>query len=165
MEGQNQVAIVNGNRFTLNGKEFVIEGNEISVDSATSSFDGNDPNEKEWKCDIVDDQFQYDGTWYVLAKDNNGNYVEVKYSDPEDNKLVTIYVTSSGYAEYKPWGLTFQFTTTGSNAWKRIQVIKKHQSDVIDRFTDEWCAFDDVNVELTPDKTYMWWLANEIVRI
>ena len=169
LEGQNQIAKVTSNRFTLNGKEFAIDTdrNEVSVDSATESFTGE---EKEWKCDISDGQFHYDGTWYTLVKDDNGNYAEVQYSDPKDKKLVKIPVTDDGVAEYKPWGLKFQFEVTGDNAWMLVQVVKKHQSDVVDRFVDEWCEFDGpvetpTTYDITPDKTFNWYIANELVRI
>ena len=103
-EGQNQVAQVSGNKFNLNGKEYVIEGNEISIDAATSEFSGD---EKEWKCGIVDDMFQFDGTWYVLAKNGSNQYVSVGYADNKDNNLIEILVTSEGYATYKPWDISF----------------------------------------------------------
>ena len=115
----------------------------------------------------MDDRFQFDGIWYVLVRnETTNNYVSVGYADNKDNQLIEIFVTNAGYAEYKPWGLTFQFTTTGTNAWKRIQVVKKHQSDVIDRLKSEWCEFDGWNIDFDdPDKTYDWYLANEILRI
>ena len=95
-EGQNQVAQVSGNKFNLNGKEYVIEGNEISIDAATKVFDETSTSAdkgkyKEWKCDIVDDMFQFDGTWYVLAKnDDDGRYVSVGYADNKDNNLIEL---------------------------------------------------------------------------
>ena len=115
--------------------DYVIEGNEISIDDATSEFSGI---ENEWKCEIVDDRFQFDGTWYVLVRDANNNYVSVGYADNKDNILRDISVTQDGYAEYKPWGISFQF----SSNWQEVQVVKKHQSDVIDRLKEEWCEFD-----------------------
>ena len=69
----------------LNGMWYVIEGNEISVDAATSEFLGTD---KEWKCEIVDDKFKFDGTWYVLERDGQGEYVCVRYADDKDTKLI-----------------------------------------------------------------------------
>ena len=89
-EGQNQVAQVTDNRFKLNGMDYVIEGNEISIDDATSEFSGG---EKEWKCEIVDDRFQFDGTWYVLVRNASNNYVSVGYADNKDNILRDILVT------------------------------------------------------------------------
>lgn len=83
--GQNQVAKVNGNKFKLNDLDYVIEGNEISIDAATSEFSGD---EKEWKCEIVDGRFQFDGIWYVLVKDGSNNYVSVGYADNKDNRLI-----------------------------------------------------------------------------
>lgn len=143
-EGQNQVAqVIDGNKFTLNGLEYVIEGNEISIPSVTQVFDENATDDevsdedkgryKEWKCDIVDDRFQFDGIWYVLVRDARNNYASVEYADNKDNKLIPLLVTIDGVAEYKPWELKFQFETYGANAWKIVRAVKKHQSDVIDR--------------------------------
>ena len=164
-EGQNQVVKVIDNKFTLNGLEYVIEGDEISIDGVTTQFHGD---EKEWKCSIVDDKFQFDGTWYVLVRDETTNeYAFVGYADSKgDNKLQHIYVTSEGYAQYKPWNLTFQFVTTGDSAWQKVQPIQRHQSEVLDRVSDEWCEFDDKqNVEIGVDKTYEWWLCDRILEI
>lgn len=45
-------------------------------------------------------------------------------------------------------------------------MVKKHQSDVIDRLNSEWCAFDDVNIQFAPpNKSYDWYVANELLRI
>ena len=193
-EGQNQVAEIfidpdDGKRkFKLNGLEYVIEGNEISIDDSTEVFDENATDAevsnkdkgryKEWKCDIVDDRFQFDGTWYVLVRDETTNeYAFVGYADNKDNKLREISVVEKtakigdeevkyGYSEYKPWNISFQFSLD----WREVQVVKKHQSDVIDRLSKEWCEFDERNIKfpdtLHPeDKTYDWYLANEILRI
>lgn len=149
-EGQNQVAKVTNNKFTLNGLEYVIEGNEISIPSVTKVFDetisestADKGKYKEWKCDIVDDRFQFDGIWYVLVRDETTNeYAFVGYADNKDNELKEISVVEKkvkigdeevkyGYAEYKPWNISFQFSLD----WKKVQVVKKHQSDVIDRLT------------------------------
>ena len=44
--------------------------------------------------------------------------------------------------------------------------MKKHQSDVIDRLSREWCEFDNrEDIQIGKDKTYDWYLANEILRI
>ena len=89
-EGQNQVSKVvydttsEKYKFKLNGMDYVIDGNEISIDQATE-LSGDD---KEWKCEIVDDKFQFDGTWYVLERDGQGEYVCVRYADDKDNKLI-----------------------------------------------------------------------------
>lgn len=162
-EGQNQVAKVTNNKFKLNGVEYVIEGNEISVDKATTSFSGD---EKEWKCEIVDDRFCFDETWYILERENE-EYAYVKYADNKDNKLIELDVTPDGHAEYKPWDITFQFTVTGASAWNRVQVVQKHQSDVIDRLETERCEFDSTVITFDEEgnKTYDWYLANEILRI
>jgi hypothetical protein len=147
-EGQNQVAQITKEtiddntiyKFKLNGLEYVIEGNEISIPSVTKVFDETIAEStedkgkyKEWKCDIVDDRFQFDGIWYVLVRDARKNYVSVEYADNKDNKLIPLLVTMDGVAEYKPWELKFQFETYGANAWKIVRAVKKHQSDVIDR--------------------------------
>lgn len=142
-EGQNQVAKVTDNKFKLNGMDYVIEGNEISIDAATKVFDetkddANHGKYKEWKCDIVDDRFQFDGIWYVLAKNGSNQYVSVGYADNKDNKLVSVLVTEGGHAYYRPWNISFQLTSD----WQKVQVVKKHQSDVIDRLKEEWCEFD-----------------------
>ena len=165
-EGQNQVAKVTNNTFKLNGLVYVIDGNEISIPSVTQSTEGKGKY-KEWKCDIVDDRFQFDGTWYVLVRDETtNNYVSVGYSDNKDNILRDILVTEDGYAEYKPWNIQFQFVTTGASAWKIVNVVKKHQSDVIDRLKSEWCEFDEAEIDLSDEnKTYDWYVANEILRI
>lgn len=43
-------------------------------------------------------------------------------------------------------------------------MVKKHQSDVIDRLKEEWCEFDDKVVDLSnSDKTYDWYVANELM--
>ena len=60
--------------------------------------------------------------------------------------------------------------TTGASAWKIVNVVKKHQSDVIDRLKSEWCEFDGPmdspsEYEFTSNKTYDWYVANEILRI
>ena len=159
-EGQNQVAKVSANKFKLNGIEYVIEGNEISVDPATTSFTDE---EKEWKCEIVDDRFCFDGTWYILERDSSNKYAYVKYADNKDNKLIELDVTEDGYAEYKPWGIQFQF----NSAWTQVQVVQKHQSDVIDRLETERCEFDSTVITFDEEgnKTYDWYLANEILRI
>ena len=44
-------------------------------------------------------------------------------------------------------------------------MVKKHQSDVIDRLETETCEFDGSEVQFDKDKTYDWYLANEILRI
>ena len=44
-------------------------------------------------------------------------------------------------------------------------MIKKHQSDVVDRAAHEWCEFDGTEIDFTEDKTYDWYLANELRRI
>jgi hypothetical protein len=61
--------------------------------------------ETTWKCEIVDDRFNFDDTWYVIEKDTQGDYDYVRYADAKDNKLIQIYVTEEGYAEYNPWNL------------------------------------------------------------
>lgn len=30
-----------------------------------------------------------------------------------------------------------------SNDWNQVWIVKKYQTDVIDRLVDEWCEFDD----------------------
>lgn len=176
-EGQNQVSKVvydttsEKYKFRLNGMDYVIEGNEISIDAATKVFDetkddADHAKYKEWKCEIVDDRFCFDDTWYLLERDDSGDYTYVKYADNKDNKLIELDVTPQGYAEYKPWEMQFQFNST----WTQVQVVKKHQSDVVDRLKDEWCEFDGTteepnNIVFTEHKTYDWYLANEILRI
>ena len=51
-----------------------------------------------------------------------------------------------------------------------MQVVKKHQSDVIDKLETESCEFDGTaeephNIVFTEHKTYDWYLANELLRI
>ena len=43
-------------------------------------------------------------------------------------------------------------------------MVKKHQSDVIDELTRERCEFDD-GIAITNDKTYDWYVANELLHI
>lgn len=165
-EGQNQVSKVvydttsEKYKFKLNGIEYVIEGNEISIDQATDEFSGN---EVEWKCEIVDDRFCFDGTWYLLERNSQSEYAYVKYADNKDNKLISIDVTPDGYAEYKPWGITFQFDAA---TWNSVQVVKKCQCDVIDKLREESCRYDTKTIDFSDtNKTYDWYLANEILRI
>ncbi len=183
-EGQNQVAQIMGNKFKLNGLDYVIEGNEISIDDATKVFDENATDDevsdndkgryKEWKCEIIDDRFLFDGIWYVLVRDETTNeYASVGYADNKDNKLNEISVVEKkvrigneevkyGYAEYKPWNISFQFSLD----WREVQVVKKYQSDVIDKLTSERCEFGDATIDFSDEnKTYDWYLANEILRI
>ena len=141
--------------------DYVIEGNEISVDQATKFNEEGYPNYKEWKCEIVDDRFCFDDTWYVLERDTQGNYSYVKYADNKDNKLIEVHVLDNGYAEYKPWDISFKF----NNDWSLVKVSKKHQSDVIDRLDGESCEFDSKTITFSKDKTYDWYLANELLRI
>lgn len=141
--------------------DYVIEGNEISVDQATKFNEEGYPNYKEWKCEIVDDRFCFDDTWYVLERDTQGNYSYVKYADNKDNKLIEVHVLDNGYAEYKPWDISFKF----NNDWSLVQVSKKHQSDVIDWLDGESCEFDSKTITFSKDKTYDWYLANELLRI
>ena len=70
-------------------------------------------------------------------------------------------MTSSGYAVYEPWNITFQF----SDDWQQVNVVKKHQSEVIDRLETETCRFDGTEVQFDKDKTYDWYLANELLLI
>lgn len=108
--------------------------------------------------------FCFDNTWYLLERDDDGEYAYVRYADNKDNQLIEIYVTNEGYAEYKPWGITFKFDLDSN--WSKVQVVKKHQSDVGDRLLWEWCDFDyRDDVEIGGDKTYDWYLANEILRV
>lgn len=47
-------------------------------------------------------------------------------------------------------------------------MTKKHQSDVIDRLQTETCEFDntqDSKIVFDANKTYDWYLANEILRV
>lgn len=62
---------------------------------------------------------------------------------------------------YEPWNITFQF----SDDWQQVNVVKKHQSEVIDRLETETCGFDGIEVKFDKDKTYDWYLANEILLI
>lgn len=180
-EGQNRLSKVDlltpnplKYKFSLNGTNFVIYGNEIYMDNINDDEDETTPQffngETTWKCEIVDDRFNFDDTWYVIEKDTQGDYDYVRYADAKDNKLIQIYVTEEGYAEYNPWNLKFQFTTTGDDKWRKVRVEQKHQSDVIDRLKDEWCEFDGTteepnNIVFTEHKTYDWHLANEILRL
>ena len=70
-------------------------------------------------------------------------------------------MTTSGYAVYEPWNITFQF----SDDWQQVNVAKKYQSEVIDRLETETCRFDGTKVKFDKDKTYDWYLANEILLI
>ncbi len=67
----------------------------------TGEQDIFDP-QTEWKCEIVDDRFCFDDTWYLLERKNE-EYAYVKYADNKDNKLIEVYVLDNGYAEYRPW--------------------------------------------------------------
>ena len=93
----------------------------------------------------MDDRFCFDSIWYVLERDDHGDYAFVRYADNKDNKLISVLVTSDGYAEYKPWNVTFQFT----DGWTRVYVVKKHQSDIEDRVEREWCEFDEKTVNFS----------------
>ena len=36
----------------------------------------------------MDDKFKFDGTWYVLERDGEGEYACVRYADDKDTKLI-----------------------------------------------------------------------------
>lgn len=57
-----------------------------------------------------------------------------------------------------------------SNDWNQVWIVKKYQTDVIDRLVDEWCEFDDakdidnpaIPIQITENKTFDWYLSNQI---
>lgn len=101
----------------------------------------------------------------MLVRDANSTYVSVGYADNKDNKLIEILVALKdgvGFAEYKPWNISFQF----SDDWQKVQVVKKHQSDVIDELKDEWCEFDSrTDISIGTNKTFDWYVANELIHL
>lgn len=144
--------------FELNGVKFKIEEGILSVDP-TQTFDENssDPASKykEFRQEIVDGRFKIDGVWYTI----DGN--SLKYAGVEDSKLTRIDITDDGIGTFDE--LEFRFSSIGVN-W-RVNVIKRVQTKVIDRMTEEWCEFDDADVEITQNQTHDWYLSNEICRI
>lgn len=125
----------------------------------------------EFKCEIVDDKFKIEGIHYTLKK-QSGNYVKVEYARVDDGKMQKIDISSSGHGRYIPWNLDFQFVKTGNSInWNLISVVKKIQCVLVDRAVKEWCAFDGSNASsptnyaITPSKTFVWYIGNQILNI
>lgn len=101
----------------------------------------------------------------MLVRDATNTYVSVGYADNKDNMLIEILVAikdGAGFAEYKPWNISFQF----SDDWQKVQVVKKHQSDIIDELKEEWCEFDDrMGIGIDRNKTFDWYVANELIHL
>lgn len=57
--------------------------------------------------------------------------------------------------------VTFKF----NSQWSNVEVTLVHSVGVFDKLESEWCAFDDVDVSFTSDKTYEWYIANEILSL
>ena len=161
---EDSVEIGDDGTFTLNGMDFKIEddGKRISVEKATTAFTSDTDDTKEFSQEIVGGRFKVMGLWYILEKDEEGRYVRAKFDKVDDSALKDIYIDpDSRDGRYDEWGITLQF----SGDWSKVKVIKLYQTRVIDRVDDEWCEFDSSPSPITSDKTYDWYLANEIARI
>ena len=167
-----KIVRISDDKFNLQNKEYEIRRDgdtvRISVDSATTKFHDD---EMEWKGEVQTDdrgneRISIDGLWYNLVKDDNGEYTELRYAGLDDNQLKKIDIVTEGENEgqgwYSLWNLHFQF----SGDWTTVQVIKRHQTDVIDRLDEEWCEFDDVaGVKLDSNRTLAWHVASQLLSL
>ena len=160
MQSEAKKAVVEGNHFTLNGKTYELEldesGNAIrlSIDGATEVFS---EDEKEFKCEIVNDRFKVDGVWYSLEREN-GAYSGLSYAGVDDYRLSQIPISSDGFGEYRKLGLAFKFqnSTLGVD-WNSISVVQNFQCSVVDRIKSETCAFDGVGFTIDEeDRSFKW---------
>lgn len=108
-----------------------------------------------------------DGVWYALVKDDDGNYVGLSYAGVDDNKLTYVPVNSTGECRIEGKSVKFMFYGDTSE-WDTVKAVLDYQTEIMDKVTGEWCAFDDLftNTYLPPEEaSYDWYLSNLIVDI
>ena len=136
----------------------------VGVDS-TEVFDGESSEHKynEYRQQVVDGLFNLEGIWFRLLKDDNG-YCGIEYAYVEDSLLRREIVSLDGSAQFKRWGLSFQFVY-GESGETSVVVVKRLSIVANDHVVDEWCSFLDEEHEIAGDKTFEWNLSNEILRL
>ena len=171
---------IESNKFTLNDDDYAIEVDEtgkairVRVDTAPIP-ETDDEDYADYKCEVsLDDKGNericMDGLWYVLVKED-GAYTKLTFAEFDDKQFKKIDIITDGdkmgKGWYAPWGLQFQFDTS---TWRSVGVVKKHQSDIINRVVEEWCEFDEATTTpgvafFTPSKTFDWYVSNQLTHI
>ena len=150
---------ITDNKFKIDDVDYVIEDGRVKVNA--TGVDGEPQKFDDEFCqEIVDGRIKVDGVYYVFHKEK-GEWKWLDFAKADDTKLKRIRVATNGLAEYKDGNMKFQF----SKDWSRVQIIKDYSVVAMDHVYEEWCVFDDTNVEIDDDRTFEWYLANEVARM
>lgn len=149
---------ITDNKFKIDDVDYVIEGGRVRVNA--TGVDG-EPQRfiDEFSQEIVDGKIKVNGISYVFHQED-GEWKWIDFAKADDTKLRRIRVTTHGTATYEEGNMKFQF----SSDWNRVQIIKNYYVEVMDRVTSEWCRFDNQSVTIDQDRTFEWYLANELIR-
>ena len=152
----------------MNGVAYTVDGNgrvvlaDWDTDRQDEMWeDGEIPNvlENQYVQEMDGNRFKVNGIWYVIEEN------EIKYAKAEVSKLRKIYVGNDNMADYPERGVQFNF----DNSWNSVVPVRRYSTNIQDRVVDEWCEFDNSNPmtldDFDKDRTFEWYLANEIVRI
>lgn len=118
---------------------------------------------------IVEEKFVVDDVEFYVVRESNGNVGPIKsiyfnqFHGRDDASRETELMGSEVGDRVAHYGsLEIHFNTE----WNQATAIKKWQCDVVHRLLGEWCEFDEAEIDFSDsNKTYDWYLANEILRI
>ena len=117
----------------MNGSTYKIQNGMVLWISDEITFD------TKYICDIRDNMFVLDGLWCVL--DDGGT--EIQYAKVDDNQLKVQYFTQDGQSQWTDSGLRFKFSNDARNT---VSVIRRVQSEVVDKVATEWCEYDNFDI-------------------
>jgi hypothetical protein len=158
----NQIAPVHDGEFEVDGVVYKIEGNQVKVVGGFNGGEiGEDALSDKYAQEIDEGKFKFGETWFSVMEDTNGNPVAIHYSNNQDTELKSMYVAQNGKGLCEELDMTFTFNDEDGT----VVVEKSVQRKVLDRVVDEWCEFDnkELNLDESQGRTFEWCLANQIV--
>lgn len=84
---------------------------------------------------------------------------KVEYAKIDDSKLQELFLDADRKCQLKSRNVSLEIDAAGTTAY----LAKIHQSDVEDRFVEEWCVFDDKVLTFGGDHTWDYYIANHLV--
>ena len=128
-----EVQVDDNNEFTLNGSTYKIQDGMVLWISDEITFD------TKYICDIRNNMFVLDGLWCILSADET----KIEYAKVDDNDLEVRYIAQNNETEWTNFGLKFKFASNGNS----VSVIRRVQSEIVDKVDIEWCEYDDIQID------------------
>ena len=144
-----------GERIDEDKWKFLIDDSYYTIDReyVLSKFGGDAIQQ------IVDGTVDISGVKYFVNGDFEHEF-NLTYFEGKDVILKRSIVDSSNISKLQDEGLKLEFRNDGT-----VVVTRSYEFLVKDFLVQEWCAFDDVFINIDGTRTFDWYLANEIVRL